>query len=48
MRIDIMPLGKYKTFASCKSAVARKGIKKPAAYCGAIEANIKGTRKKHK
>jgi hypothetical protein len=43
-----MPLGKYKDFKACQKAVAKKGIKNTGAYCGAIEANIKGTRKKGK
>jgi len=42
-----MPLGKYKNFKACQKAVAKKGIKNTAAYCGAIEANIRGTRKTH-
>jgi hypothetical protein len=42
------PLGPYKNFKSCQKAVAKKGIKNTGAYCGAIEANIKGTRKKGK
>jgi len=43
-----MPLGQYKTWNACKKAAKKKGIKNPDAYCGAIEANIKGTRKKKK
>ena len=43
-----MPLGKYKNFKTCQKAVAKKGIKNTGAYCGAIEANILGTRKKVK
>jgi len=42
------PLGQYKTFKECQKKVAKKGIKNTGAYCGAIEANIKGTRKKGK
>ena len=41
-----MPLGKYKNFKACEKAVAKKGIKNTGAYCGAIEAYIKGTKKK--
>lgn len=42
-----MPLGKYKNFADCEKAVAKKGIKNTGAYCGAIEARIrKGKLKK--
>ena len=41
-----MPLGKYKNFKACEKAVAKKGIKNPGAYCGAIEAYIKGTKKR--
>ena len=41
-----MPIGKYKNFKSCQRAVAKKGIKNTGAYCGAIEATIKGIRKK--
>jgi hypothetical protein len=44
--VDFMPLGKYKNFADCEKAVAKKGIKNTGAYCGAIEARIrKGTKK---
>ena len=41
-----MPLGKYKNFKACEKAVAKKGIKNTGAYCGAIEAYIKGTKKR--
>ena len=41
-----MPIGKYKNFTACQKAVAKKGIKNTGTYCGAIEANIRGTRKK--
>lgn len=43
-----MPLGKYKDFKACQKGAAKKGIKNTGAYCGAIEANIRGTRKKGK
>jgi len=42
------PTGPYQTFQICQKKVAKKGIKNTGAYCGAIEANIKGTRKRNK
>lgn len=43
-----MPLGNWKDFKACQKAVAKKGIKNTGAYCGAIEARIKATKKKVK
>jgi len=41
-----MPLGKYKSFKTCKRAVAKKGIKNTGAYCGSIENTIRKVRAK--
>jgi len=41
-----MPLGKYKDFKACQRGAAKKGIKNTGAYCGAIEAYIRGTKKR--
>ena len=40
------PFANFKNFKECQKKASKKGIKNTGAYCGAIEAYARGTKKR--